>query len=420
MSWNHPLRALQAVTASLGGSGVHAVCRLMSTDYRQFSSGEGVRRTRTLSCFFVFPPTLNTAITFSPGAPDLLMIRGHFPPPPVAEAGVLFCRADWEACLGPGWELLGGEGEQRGVTDEDEDLGGNEEIPLSQSRIGTMQSETGLKPQGEQTQVLSGEGSGGDNVGVKASKTVRRKFVYVGGKRRYISDGRTSSSGTNPNRGRKKGPNHPHTSCSTTDVKHFSIFQKQCVSRASKKAEQAKEVIDLDSDSASDYGNSCEKDTMDKVNYEKVNTEEVEKGGKEEEKKGASSDLLKTEEVDKEKKEEEKKGDSSDLLKTEPSRPGALLPSLWRFRCHQEDLVLPVSPQRVADMAEEHSYEDGNVEANVRLECMMVEVKGPSDRLSDRQRVWCQALAAHGVAVRVCRVDEGAGGYHATAGSESE
>jgi hypothetical protein len=49
---------------------------------------------------------------------------------------------------------------------------------------------------------------------------------------------------------------------------------------------------------------------------------------------------------------------------------------------------------------------------------MLVEVKGPADRLSDRQRVWCQALVAHGVSVKVCRVQEGAGGHHLTAGAD--
>ena len=40
------------------------------------------------------------------------------------------------------------------------------------------------------------------------------------------------------------------------------------------------------------------------------------------------------------------------------------------------------------------------------LEAKFVEVKGPRDRLSDKQRVWIAALLAGGVDVEVCRVVE--------------
>ena len=40
VSWSTPLKTLQAVAACLHASGgVYAICRLMCTDYRQFSSG---------------------------------------------------------------------------------------------------------------------------------------------------------------------------------------------------------------------------------------------------------------------------------------------------------------------------------------------------------------------------------------------
>ena len=40
VSWSHPLKTLQMVAACLhAAGGVHAICRLMCTDYRQFSSG---------------------------------------------------------------------------------------------------------------------------------------------------------------------------------------------------------------------------------------------------------------------------------------------------------------------------------------------------------------------------------------------
>jgi hypothetical protein len=41
-----------------------------------------------------------------------------------------------------------------------------------------------------------------------------------------------------------------------------------------------------------------------------------------------------------------------------------------------------------------------------RFESRFVEVKGPSDRLSERQRVWLVVLLAAGADCRICRVLE--------------
>jgi hypothetical protein len=41
VSWSQPLKTLQMVAVCLhAAGGVHALCRLMCTDYRQFSSGQ--------------------------------------------------------------------------------------------------------------------------------------------------------------------------------------------------------------------------------------------------------------------------------------------------------------------------------------------------------------------------------------------
>jgi Fanconi-associated nuclease 1 len=39
-------------------------------------------------------------------------------------------------------------------------------------------------------------------------------------------------------------------------------------------------------------------------------------------------------------------------------------------------------------------------------EARMVEVKGPTDRLSDQQRAWLAAMAAAGMQVEVCKIVE--------------
>jgi len=39
-------------------------------------------------------------------------------------------------------------------------------------------------------------------------------------------------------------------------------------------------------------------------------------------------------------------------------------------------------------------------------EARLVEVKGPTDRLSEQQRAWIAAMAAAGMQVEVCKVSE--------------
>jgi hypothetical protein len=41
-----------------------------------------------------------------------------------------------------------------------------------------------------------------------------------------------------------------------------------------------------------------------------------------------------------------------------------------------------------------------------RKEARVVEVKGPTDRLSDQQRAWLAAMAAAGMHVEVCKIVE--------------
>ncbi|CAN0430276.1 unnamed protein product [Ectocarpus sp. 12 AP-2014] len=60
----------------------------------------------------------------------------------------------------------------------------------------------------------------------------------------------------------------------------------------------------------------------------------------------------------------------------------------------------PPPPFKAADMA------------GLRLETWLLEVKGPSDRLSDRQTAWLRILDRGRALVGVCHVTEGAGGSH--------
>lgn len=62
------------------------------------------------------------------------------------------------------------------------------------------------------------------------------------------------------------------------------------------------------------------------------------------------------------------------------------------FCCDEENLDLPLDPV------------DGS---QWTYECLLVEVKGPSDKLSARQTKWMRALASAGIHAVVCRVKEG-------------
>ena len=57
------------------------------------------------------------------------------------------------------------------------------------------------------------------------------------------------------------------------------------------------------------------------------------------------------------------------------------------------------------DQDVEISGEAGIRLSAVRFECMLVEVKGPNDRLAPKQEIWLQSLIKHGVDARVCKVD---------------
>lgn len=58
-----------------------------------------------------------------------------------------------------------------------------------------------------------------------------------------------------------------------------------------------------------------------------------------------------------------------------------------------------------------------------RYECLLVEVKGPTDRLSDTQQRWIQILNSNKISAIVCRVKEGVmnlqSGHHQTSGRVS-
>lgn len=47
------------------------------------------------------------------------------------------------------------------------------------------------------------------------------------------------------------------------------------------------------------------------------------------------------------------------------------------------------------------------IQMDGQYECKLVEVKGPRDRLFDKQRAWLQVLSNSGLKVEVCRVVEG-------------
>ena len=47
----------------------------------------------------------------------------------------------------------------------------------------------------------------------------------------------------------------------------------------------------------------------------------------------------------------------------------------------------------------------GGVGDNANAQAMLVEVKGPRDRLSDKQRVWIDLLLNAGVRVAVCKIE---------------
>ncbi|CAM9218865.1 unnamed protein product [Scytosiphon promiscuus] len=63
-------------------------------------------------------------------------------------------------------------------------------------------------------------------------------------------------------------------------------------------------------------------------------------------------------------------------------------------------------------------FKAGDMEG-LRLETWLLEVKGPSDRLSDRQTAWLRILDRGQAHVGVCHVAEGAGGSHAAAAAEA-
>ena len=80
------------------------------------------------------------------------------------------------------------------------------------------------------------------------------------------------------------------------------------------------------------------------------------------------------------------------------------------FHCDAMDIILPGHPR-------------GEMGWMWQYECMLVEVKGPTDRLSDMQQRWIHILNSKNICTLVCRVMEGRvmglqGGHHETAGRD--
>ena len=352
-------------------------------------------------------------------------------------------RFDWEACLGQGWENLNGKQSGSGGDDGDDMLGDvlddKEDNILTHEKMVPSDAET----------------SADNKVGRSAttSKISQKKFVYVGGKRRYFGRGQArQEDNTSSNVASKVPPAASTDSDDVTSSKHFSIFQKR-VSQTPKKSEVIV-VTDTDSDNDSNVDSTLKGGSD---NEGKTNDSGEGDGGDE---MGIINGNIVGEQ---ESQEDEQlsaigKGELTDKTEVvqEPEEESLVIPKFlpWRFRCQDEDLVLPNSPLGFGEVPKSspsfpspprkidgallnllnESNEEGKScasnevlqeqasaqehEWTLELECMVVEVKGPTDRLSDRQRVWCQALAAHGVAVKVCRVHEGVGGFHVTAGSD--
>ena len=94
------------------------------------------------------------------------------------------------------------------------------------------------------------------------------------------------------------------------------------------------------------------------------------------------------------------------------------------FECLDPDLALPLPvPLSPSLSGGRHSPHEGH-EVVWSFETIFVEVKGPTDRLSDTQQRWIHILNSNGLETVVCQVKEGckgmgiAGGYHKSSSND--
>lgn len=99
---------------------------------------------------------------------------------------------------------------------------------------------------------------------------------------------------------------------------------------------------------------------------------------------------------------------------TLPTPPPAIL--ALRFNALHCCLSLPPSLGRVRVCAYLTRALENSDEPP--LDASFLQVKGPSDRLSDRQTAWLRILGRGSALVGVCHVAEGSGGSHAVVSTE--
>jgi hypothetical protein len=103
-------------------------------------------------------------------------------------------------------------------------------------------------------------------------------------------------------------------------------------------------------------------------------------------------------------------------------------PSYDPFLCTSPDIVLPPPPSSAHHSCPSSACPSSTILPppsvyQWKYSCVLVEVKGPTDRLSDEQQRWIHVCNSIGIESVVCRVKEGgmggiAGGYHRTASRE--
>jgi hypothetical protein len=88
------------------------------------------------------------------------------------------------------------------------------------------------------------------------------------------------------------------------------------------------------------------------------------------------------------------------------------LPDLFLWRVLLPETNQPAAPSSSSVASQEDAVVAASPSAGLQLvhgaqyECRFVEVKGPRDRLSDKQRVWMSVVARCGVHVDLCKVEE--------------
>ena len=301
----------------------------------------------------------------------------------------IFDRSDWDACLGPSWERFGVLEEEEKLFDDNEELGRSLSSAHTETKLSEV-NEDKLNYRFVNSAETSVNGNNSiSKVDVESNSiksTTKKKVVYVGGKRKVFHI-------PNPSRRKKLKVNKTTVdddACLDMSEKTYSLFNKKKTSTRKKQGE----VINVEDDS--DYFDSplCAQQSAFEITEEESfhseeNNIDVEQG-----------DTF-----------------SQRAVGTLNSSEDPLQPRVWSslfnrlpVKCDQEDLVLPKNHQQGITASTQCE-----IEQQYEFECLLVEVKGPTDRLSDKQRVWCQAFSSYGVGVKVCRVDEGGGGIHVTA-----